>query len=117
MKKGGITMRSIVTLILIAVVLFLIVFGFKEGCSRNVDEVKANAEAVFNQAGFEIVGYMGYRLDSICGGDVWYTLRKINDTSGIIYSAYIIKWFDEYHIYDIEAIDAVKPQVNKRDNT
>lgn len=84
----------------------IVCFSAFGGCSRNVDDVKANATKVFSQNGFEIVGCHGYSLSPISGGAVWYTLKKGN----ITYQANIIKWFDEYHLYNLSAIDAIKPK-------
>jgi hypothetical protein len=81
---------------------------FSSGCSRNIDEVKQNAEQVFEENGFKIVGYEGYKLNLIMGGVVWYTIKKSND-NGITYQGCIAKWFDEYHLYNLRAIDAIKP--------
>lgn len=84
------------------------------GCgSSNVPVVKAHAPAVWQQAGFEIIGYEGYTNEHCffnygCG-HVWYTLRRAQD-NGIIYHGYIEKWGSEYHIYGLQAIDAIKPR-------
>ena len=92
------------TFIMLCLVLFLSI-----GCSRNVDEVKLHASDIFKSNGFEIVGYQGYQLSPIFGGRVWYTLKK----GDISYQAALIQWFDEYHIYDLAAIDAIKPIILK----
>ena len=91
----------------------LIALALLAGCgSSNVPEVKAQAPAVWKQAGFEIIGYEGYKNEhcwfSYGCGHVWHTVRRIPD-NGIVYHGYIEKWGDEYHIYDIKAIDAIKP--------
>jgi len=82
---------------------------FNSGCSRNVDDVKQNAESTFEDNGFKIVGYEGYKLSPVMGGYVWYTLKK-SDDNGITYQACIGKWFDEYHMYGLKAVDAIKPR-------
>lgn len=93
--------------------LALLVAVALSGCgSSNVNDVKAHATAVWRQAGFEIVGYEGYTNEHCffrygCG-HVWHTLRRIPD-NGVTYHGYIEKWGDEYHIYSIKAIDAIKP--------
>ena len=97
-------MKVFIFIIAIIVVLSITFVGFG-GCSRNVDNVKANAKCVFLDNGFTVVGYHGYQLSPITGGYVWYTLKKKN----ITYEAAITKWFDEYHIYNLSAIDAIKP--------
>ena len=90
---------------LIIVVLAISLFSGFGGCSRNVAEVKAHATEVFAQNGFEVVGCHGYQLNPFSGGDVWFTLKK----GDITYQAALCNWFDEYHIYDLSAIDALKP--------
>ena len=84
------------------------------GCGyANLDDVKANAEKTWADNGFEIVGYQGWEWSMWFGGSyggafVWYTLHKIPD-NGIIYDGALMKWGDEYHIYNLEAKDAIKP--------
>ncbi len=70
-----------------------------------VPSVKANAEQVFIDNGFQVVGYHGYEMYWPCGGAVWYTLKK----GDITYQAAIVRWFNEYHLYNLRAIDAIKP--------
>ena len=74
---------------------------------RRVPEIKLNAERVFKENGFAVVGYQGYNLGlfSTPGGCVWYTLKKAD----ITYAACLSRWGDEYHIYSLKAIDAIKP--------
>lgn len=93
--------------------LILMLMVLLSGCgSSNVPEVKANAPAVWRQAGFEVVGYEGYqngRCLFVYGcGRVWHTMRRIPD-NGIVYHGFIEKWGGEYHIYNLAAIDAIKP--------
>lgn len=78
--------------------------------STNVDSVKERAADVWADNGFEVVGYEGYRR-SICWfdygcGRVWYTAT--ND-SGIVYHGFVERWGDEYHLYNLSAVDAIKP--------
>jgi len=86
--------------------LFLILFLLSGCTSHRVDDIKLHAEKTFNQAGFKVIGYEGYEYGFIqtYGGCVWYTL----DRNGITYDACISKWGDEYHIYSLNAKDAVK---------
>jgi len=86
------------------------------GCSSgNKDEVKQNADKVFKENSFKIIGYIGYNFNAIIpfthygGAMVYYRLEKIPD-NGIIYEAAIQRWGDEYHIYNLKAIDAIKPK-------
>ena len=80
------------------------------GCSKkHVPVIKANAVATWRQAGFEIIGYEGYEYGSMgqWGGAVWYIVKKVPD-NGITYRGSLSKWGDEYHIYSLSAIDALK---------
>jgi hypothetical protein len=89
------------------------------GCApsvSNLDDVKEHAAEVWKQAGFSIIGYEGFEYGTTwcCssekgGAAVWYTLRRIPD-NGIIYHGYIQRWKSEYHIYNIKALDAIKPR-------
>ena len=84
------------------------------GCSPgNLDYVKKNAEQTFESNNFNIIGYHGYRwgiwgFNNYGGSRLWYTIEKI-PSNGIIYQATLSRWGDEIHIYNIEAIDAIKP--------
>ncbi len=96
MKKLGIVLLFAVSLI---------------GCSKEyVPEIKEVANKTFQQAGFKVIGYEGYAYGSFdtYGGKVWYTLTRIPD-NGVTYHACISKWGDEFHIYNLESIDAIKP--------
>ena len=90
---------------IIVLILAIVMFSGFGGCSRNVDDVKVNAEEVIKSHGFEMVGYQGYKLSPIVGGKVWYTMKK----GDITYQAFVCKWFDEYHFYNLKAVDAIKP--------
>ena len=88
----------------------LITLALLAGCSAsNVDQIKANAAPTIKQAGFEITGYQGYEWTGggRWGGCVWYTMRKQPDT-GTTYHGCVSKWGDEYHIYNLSAIDAIR---------
>ena len=95
----------------LVLVIAISIFTGLGGCSRNVDEIKLNAERIFAENNFNVIGYQGYLLSAVYGGTVWYTLKKQGYVviSGITYQAALIKWFDEYHIYNLEAIDAIRP--------
>ncbi len=80
----------------------------------NLDSVKANAAETWRQAGYEIIGYEGFQWGKWWGGTyggaaVWHSLRRYPNDNGIIYSGFIKRWGDEYHIYGPHAIDAIKP--------
>lgn len=81
------------------------------GCSAgNVEEIKRNSKATIEQAGFSIIGYEGFQWTGFgrWGGCVWYTMKR-NPDIGVTYHGCISKWGDEYHIYSLTAIDAIKP--------
>ena len=81
------------------------------GCSNKyVPEIKVHADETWKQAGFEIIGYEGYQYGffGTWGGQVWYTVKR-NPDNGIIYDGFVSKWGNEYHIYNLKAIDAIKP--------
>ena len=80
---------------------------FLFGCTYNVDYVKEKAPEVFKTNGFEIVGYEGYQgFMSHCGGRVWYLIKR--PESPTIYHAYLCKWGDEIHIYNLESINSLE---------
>jgi hypothetical protein len=80
------------------------------GCSAHqVPDIKQHANEMFEKAGFKVVGYEGFQYGSILspgfGGRVWYILER----NKVTYEAYIAKWGDEYHIYGLQAKDAIAP--------
>jgi hypothetical protein len=98
-------------LVIFIVIMALVPSCYVGGCSyRNVDDIKAHAAKVWDDAGFEIVGYEGYQIGNpeMPGGRVWYVVIRKGDAS-IRYEGCITKWFGEYHIYRLHAIDALKP--------
>ena len=94
----------------IAIISFLL---FISGCTKfNLDQVKESAGYTFQKNGFDIVGYQGYQFGlsyypGYGGAMVWYTIKK--KSNGITYEAALQKWGGEYHIYNLSAIDAIKP--------
>ena len=83
------------------------------GCSaKHVPELKAAAPKVWADAGYEVVGYEGFEYGApgaAWGGKVWHIVRRKGDDR-VTYHGFITKWGDEYHIYNLQAIDAIKPQ-------
>ena len=107
MKKTTCNMKK---LFLITVVLF--VMG---GCSySNLDYVKERADQRWESMGFEVVGYDGFQWGvtyihpSYGGAKVWHVLKRIPD-NGIIYGGFLQRWGNEIHMYNVKAIDAIKP--------
>jgi hypothetical protein len=99
---------NILTVLKISLILSLLT-----GCSySHLDDVKENSTKVFKEAGYDVTGYYGYRLGLVIpftnygGANVYYELSKGN---GITYKAFLNRWGDEYHIYSLKAIDAIKP--------
>jgi len=94
-------------------IIFIVMFF--TGCSSsNLDDVKANACKTWESVGYDCIGYEGYQWGLWLGGDyggaaVWHTLTR-KQAPNIIYSGYVKKWGDEYHVYGPSAIDAIKPQ-------
>lgn len=82
------------------------------GCSyKNLEETKANSPWTWEQAGYKIIGYEGFEwgigFGDYGGAKVWHTLRR-DAAPGIIYSGYVQRWGNEYHIYGPKAVDALK---------
>lgn len=94
--------------------LLIVALLLLSACSySNLDDVKAQAADRWKSAGYEVVGYEGYKLGIWLGGryggaNVWYILSRPS-SKGITYTGYIQKWGSEYHIYSVKAIDAIKP--------
>ena len=98
--------KNVCRMVALVVVALMLLFGSR--CARNVPWVKEKAAQAAVQLGFEIIGYEGYTWYPVYGGTVWYTLRRQPD-NGIIYHAGFTKWGEEVHIYNLEAVDAIKP--------
>ena len=95
--------------------LCLSVFALLAGCSNgNLEYVKERAEGRWEEVGFQVVGYQGYKWSfggmgtSYGGAGVWYELRKIPD-NGITYSGYLHRWGDTLEVYGPIARDAIRP--------
>jgi hypothetical protein len=73
-------------------------------CISDVPNIKESARTVWHSNGFEVVGYQGYQ-HTFRGGCVWYTLSRNN----ITYKGCIQKNGNEYHLYNIKALDAITP--------
>jgi hypothetical protein len=85
------------------------------GSKKNLDYVKDRAEDRWSDLGFNVVGYDGYQWGytwwlspSHGGANVWYILEKSNG-NGITYSGCLSRWGDEIHMYNLKAVDAIKP--------
>jgi hypothetical protein len=77
------------------------------GCSASrVDDIKQHAEEVWNKNGFKVIGYEGYEFGffGTFGGKVWYIVEK----DSTLFHGALTKWGDEYHTYDLSAINAIK---------
>ncbi len=67
------------------------------GCSGNVRYVKAHATERWAELGYTVIAYEGYNW-SICGGNVWYSLKRL-DSPGAVYTGALCKWGDELQVY------------------
>ena len=83
------------------------------GCSSsNLDETKKNAKKAWGDMGFNVIGYEGYQYGfgivgvKFGGAKVWYTLEKKGNTN-TVYSGYLQRWGNEYHMYNIRSINAI----------
>lgn len=91
------------------VVLVVVVWCTAIGTSANLEETKANACSTFAAAGYECIGYEGYQWGTWVGGSyggarVWYTLR-VKDVPHTVFSGYVKRWGDEYHIYAVTPVN------------
>ena len=79
------------------------------GCSASrVPDIENKAPAIFAKSGFTIIMKEGWQYGyfETYGGKVWYLLEKDN----IRYHAYVTRWGDDdYQIYSLSAVDAIKP--------
>lgn len=69
-----------------------------------VADIKLASQGVWQKNGYEVIGYEGYQLTLLDrpGGCVWYIVRRA-DTD---YHGCISRWGDEYHIYNLRALNA-----------
>jgi hypothetical protein len=90
---------------LVGLVLLATVPWYVWGDTR-VGEIKLAAEKVWQRNGFDVVGYEGYELTLFGrpGGCVWYVVKR----AGTDYHGCISRWGDEYHIYSLRALNAIK---------
>jgi len=84
------------------------------GTSANLEETKEAACSKWSEVGYKCVGYEGYQFGRWLGGGyggakVWHSLKR-SEAPGIIYTGYIQKWGNEFHVYGPTATDAVKGQ-------
>ena len=95
-------------------ILVLLLTLLLTGCSSgNLDYVKEHAPETWATVEYEIVGYEGFQwgfwgFNSYGGAHVWYRLEQIPD-NGITYMGCLQRWGDEIHIYELRAIDAIRP--------
>jgi hypothetical protein len=90
----------------IVAAIFLISLPWLIWGGGRVADIKLAAPKVWQQQGFEIVGYEGYELTlgGRPGGCVWYVVRR-GQTD---YHGCVSRWGDEYHIYNLRALNAIK---------
>ena len=116
------------TIWIIIILLFIggIFYNCKSGLIYNVspgnlEYVKQHAEARWSELGFRVIGYDGFNWGDCWfgvygGAKVWYVLQRNLQTqfgtffnNGITYCGYLQRWGDEIHMYELKAIDAIKP--------
>ena len=102
---------EIIIVVVIAILLIGICFCATHSYA-NLDYVKERAEGKWAEVGFEIIGYDGYNWGwtfvfnwKYGGAKVWHVLKK----GDITYWGYLQRWGNEIHVYNLKAIDAIKP--------
>jgi len=95
------------------IVTVIIIITLTVGSPGNLDYVKDNAASRWQSQGFKIAGYDGYQwgfwgYNSYGGAKVWYILHRIPD-NGILYIGSLWRWGKEIHVYNVKALDAIKP--------
>ena len=99
------------SIIVLAVILTLGVTIIEIGSYANIEETKENACQTWSKAGYTCIGYEGFQWGRWFGGKyggakVWHTLhRKENPT--VIYTGFVQRWGEEYHLYGPKAVDAI----------
>lgn len=93
--------------------IFSVLLVLAVGSPGNLEYVKEQAPEVLGELNYEIIGYEGYQwgfwgYNSYGGANVWYLLRSKSD-NGIIYQGCLKRWGDEVHLYNLKAVDAIKP--------
>ena len=80
------------------------------GTTSNLDYVKERAEARWQQAGSQVVGYTGYQRSMTLtpeygGAKVWYSLR--GPQTDVMYTGFLRRWGDEIHVYGPRAVNSI----------
>jgi hypothetical protein len=90
----------------IAAIILLICLPWLIWGDSRVADIKLAASGVWERNGFEVVGYEGYELTLLGrpGGCVWYVVKR----AGTDYHGCVSRWGDEYHIYSLRALNAIK---------
>lgn len=86
----------------IVLILWGMFFGHINSKERR-ELIKENALFTFEANGFQVIGYQGWEFN-FSGACLWYTLQRGVTT----YQGCVKKFGNEYHIYHLEAIDAIK---------
>jgi hypothetical protein len=87
------------------VMLLVVVISCMVGCTRNVNYIKQNGEKWLNELDYDVIGYEGYQMNPICGGQVWFMIREKGMINNKRYSCYLTKWNGELHLYGPYQID------------
>lgn len=89
--------------------LIIVIVAIVWNSYRGISDIKSHSQHIVGAAGYKITGYEGYTGSMIYGGQVWYIMTRIGDNR-ITYECCLVKWFGEYHIYNLKAIDAITPE-------
>ena len=105
-------LKSLLTKYWAILCIILVILTVVTRCSSaNLDDVKEHACDRWKEVGFSCVGYEGYQwgvwlYGSYGGAAVWHTLTTEKNPNQL-FSGYIQKWGDEYHIYGPRCVNCV----------
>lgn len=100
-------LARIVYFTLIAGVIYALSLCLYRAGFRNVQDVRSIAHGIWKPNGYTVVAYEGYKWSIWHGGLVYYVVIRNGDPS-ITYEGALGKWGDdEYHIYNLRAIDSI----------
>ena len=91
-------------------ILFLLLGGVSTCTYDGIEDIKSNASKVFEDNGFKVIGYEGYVIGNKIpftnygSAKVWFILSDGKTK----YQAMVQRFNDEYHIYNLQALDALK---------
>lgn len=98
-------MKFLIVILALVVALGLGIRGCYSYGIRNVVHTRQVAPAFLEKHGFKVIAYQGFNAAFFTGGYAWFTLEK----NGITYEASVGDWYGELQLYNLKAIDAIKP--------